>query len=237
MKQIYIGSNKTILLSDNDFKWASQYSWEIVRSKKENQVRRVSSKNGKVRTFLLNNEIMKRLGKEFVKNDDEYVTFIDGNKFNFQRNNLVLIEKSLYHQRQPINGEWKGVRYEKRLEKYAISINLDKRFTRSTYRSSIAAAQDYNKLAVIYYGQFAAINNTSNSQVIWPPLVSPKSRRIRKPTISDALSVKRILTKEFTDVERFCPRCTKETCYLCKEGLKCLNCRWILSNKSTRVDF
>jgi hypothetical protein len=226
MKKVHVGKNQKVQVNDEDFEWISQHTWESVRTGQKSFIRRSVEKGGKWQQFSLGAEILDRLG--FSKNNDEYITFIDGNRFNFQQNNLVIIEKSLYHQRQPIVHKWKGVRYINKLRKFSITINLDKKFTKSIYQSDLEAAECYNKLAVKYYGQFAAVNNIQTSQVIWPPLVLVPNRRIRKPIYT--YKVKAVLVNgAFDDIERWCPKCMKETCYLSNQGLTCLGCKWSLN--------
>lgn len=225
MKELHVGRNQGAAVDEIDFEWANLYTWELVGGRQSSHIRRSTNEGGKTGLLSLGSEIMKRAG--YTKELDEYVTFIDGNRLNFQRNNLVFIEKSLYHQRQPITHKWKGVRYIDRLKKFSITIKLDRRFTKSTYQSSMEAAECYNKLAISYYGQFAAINNTRTSQVIWPPLILMSDRKIRKPVCSYRVKSV-IINAAFDDIGRWCPRCINESCYLSNQGLTCLICKWSL---------
>jgi hypothetical protein len=230
--QLFINKNLSVLVDEIDHKWASQHGWEVTRSKYSSHIRRTVNKNSKRIHYSFATEIMERIG--FKKEPEEYIRFVNGNQLDYRRDNLVLIDKSLYHQRQLNAGLWHGVCQKKGVKSYSINIRLDKKTSRN-FKTAPEAALTYNKLAVTYYGQFAAINATRHPKyqgAIYPPLVLVEGRRIRKPDYGYQAKNRVAAMDYFDDVARWCPHCVTESCFLVDQGLKCFQCRWLLSPRS-----
>ena len=98
----------------------------------------------------------------------KFIDHIDGNKLNNRIENLreTTQQNNTYNRKsntsmngKPTSSKYKGVRWHKRVNKWEVSIQVDKKQKHIGYFiDEIEAAHNYNEAAIRYHGKFARLN-------------------------------------------------------------------------------
>lgn len=151
MKKIPLTQNKEALVSDSDYKALSQYKWHLVST-------------GYPATLYRGNRhfTMHRMITDAPKS--RMVDHINGNILDNRRNNLRLVTVAQSNKnrsgRKNSSSQYKGVSWDTRTRNWIVQIRSDKKtIFGGRHNDERAAAQEYNRLAEIYHGKFARLNN------------------------------------------------------------------------------
>lgn len=137
------------LVDDKDFKWLNQFRWAITNN--GYAVRRVGN-----RLFQMHRQI--------IGTPSEFDTdHINGNKLDNRRCNLRVVTRSQNNANQKINSAntsgYKGVSWNKHLKYWSAYIKYNGKRIVKYFKTKDEAAKGYNKLAMIYFGKFAKLND------------------------------------------------------------------------------
>ena len=126
----------------------------------------VLCKNGKVKSF----HIHRLVAEAFLENpnDFKYIDHRDGNKINNNYENLRFcsISQNAMNKKKSDNcsSTYKGVYFNKRCRKWHVQIMIDgKRKHIGLFESEKEAAKMYNEKAIELFGDFAKLNDISDS--------------------------------------------------------------------------
>lgn len=163
MKEIKLTKGLVALVGDEDFEWLNQYKWHVhtANDKKRCQCYAARSvrQSGKPRQRV---QYMHKL----ILGADETKTLVDhkdGNKLNNQRQNLRIANsyENQHNQVKHCNNTsgYKGVSWNKSSNKWQVSIQINnKNKYIGVFENKIDAAKEYDKNAVLYFGEFANLN-------------------------------------------------------------------------------
>lgn len=157
MKEIISSQGDVILVDDQDYEWLSSYRWTVGRKPGRPLYARMTytDAGGARRTAALHRMIMNP-PKGYV------VDHIDHNTLNNQRENLricTLSENSRNARKRKGMQAPKGVAFIKRDQRYQAYINVKgRRIYLGNFADQREAAHAYNRAAVYYFGEFAALN-------------------------------------------------------------------------------
>ena len=157
------GKGLYAIVDDDDYDWLSQYSW-ITSSigYASRYTRKTADKKGK--NIFMHREIMKCDDKTKI------VDHINHNTLDNRKSNLRICTAS-QNQYNKVKGrgdfvsKFKGVCYLPKKHGWKASIRVNKRMiVRGVYKDEIIAAAVYNKLATIYHGEFAYLNEFTDDE-------------------------------------------------------------------------
>jgi HNH endonuclease/AP2 domain len=162
MKEIPLSDGSVALVDDDDYEWASQFSWSA--NGNGYAVRGVHIGNRKYRKIYLHREI---IGAK----KGQKVDHINGNKLDNRKENLRLATPAqnamnIGLRRNNTSG-LKGVRFEERRDKWRAEIKVNyKNVFLGYFDNKFDAAKAYNDAAIKYHGEFARLNYLNKGEVI-----------------------------------------------------------------------
>jgi len=153
MKEITLSNNITkVLVDDEDFDLVKNYKWSLVKGTKTSYA--TARINGKA--IYMHRWIMSPpLNME--------IDHIDHNGLNNRKNNLRISDISENRRNRASWGKssiYKGVSYNKKYKLYKMNFGSAGSPIRvvKSFKSEIAAAKEYDRLAKIHYGEYANLN-------------------------------------------------------------------------------
>lgn len=157
MKTIPLTQGKVALVDDEDFKWLSQWKWQLKTDRSGNQYasRMQSGPNG-VRKLVLMHIVVKPPPEGMI-NDHR-----DGNGINNQKQNLRAATRSqnCMNRRSRKQHGFKGIAFQKNLKKWTASVRTKgKYYHLGVFGTAREAAEAYNAKAVELFGSFANLNS------------------------------------------------------------------------------
>lgn len=161
MKEIMLTQGQKVLVDDEDYEELSQYKWGQLMSKlaKTTYARRGKRINGERVTILMHRVVMN--APEGMEVDHR-----DGNGLNNQKSNLRLATvKENRRNRGYGNNKtgYTGVCPSENGERYKAKIKHEgKVYLLGTHDTPEEAALAYNDAAIMYFGEFAKLNDVPN---------------------------------------------------------------------------
>lgn len=157
MKKIALSQGKYALVDDADFIWLSKWKWYAVKNKGTFYAQRTIRRSGVLQKIKMHREILNLL--PIFMTDHR-----DGNGLNNQRNNLRIcnprengMNKSVWAKSVT---RTKGVYFVERSGKFKAYIRANRKVHHlGTYNDMISAARAYDNAAIIFFGDFARLNN------------------------------------------------------------------------------
>jgi len=160
VQKIKLSKGEFALVDDKDFEWLNKYKWFAVKFKNSLYAKRNDWSSGKNKPIWMHREILKKHGIDI---QGKIIDHKDRNGLNNQSENLRLSTSSENHQNwHRIKGKskYKGVYWHKQRNKWCASIMLRyKHISLGLFESEKLAAVAYNIGALIYFGQFAHLND------------------------------------------------------------------------------
>jgi hypothetical protein len=164
VKEIKLTQGKVALVDDTDYEWLNQWRWYARKNNNAWYASRHSARdeNNKQSTILMHRVI---LG---VTDPKVQIDHDDTNGLNNQRYNLREASHSQNQHNQRIKAggtsKYKGVSWNERQKKWKVSIRKNKvQIHVGCFCDEIDAAIAYNKAAIIYHGEFARLNDLTQS--------------------------------------------------------------------------
>lgn len=157
MKQIISSQGDPILVDDDVYEWLAALKWTVRRTTRRTLYAKTTFRDadGKQQNVLMHRMI---LGVQ----DGMVVDHIDHNGLNNQRHNLRVCtpkENARNSLRKRGSLTPKGVFFVQRDRRYQAAIYIDgKRVYLGSYLDPLEAAHAYNRAAIKYFGEFAALN-------------------------------------------------------------------------------
>ena len=161
MKQVYLTQGKIALVDDSDYEKVVCYKWYATLIHNTWYARRNVTKKCKY-AFL----------HSFILEQDSYngyeIDHINGNGLNNIRSNLRLCTHKQNTHNSPSRGgtsQYKGVSWAKKKHKWAADItpNGIHKFL-GYFDDEVTAALAYNKAAMLYFKEFAYLNNVNDNE-------------------------------------------------------------------------
>ena len=165
MKEIMLTKGRKAIIDDEDFEKLSHYKWcvDIKRLGIQEYALTANWINGKS-----NNIMMHRLIMNLKKLDKRFIDHINGNGLDNRKINLRICTRSQNQwnskKHKKCISKYKGVSWDKTRNRWQchikfhyISINLGR------YKSETDAAIAYNNAALKYHGDFARLNELSET--------------------------------------------------------------------------
>lgn len=170
MQKIYLYSGrgsfnkqteKYVLVDDEDFEWLNQWKWGLMKLYHCNNpityARRYTWFNGKYTAILMHRIVL------CIFKKDEHGDHISGNTMDNRKCNL---RKSTHTQNMQnrakltkVSCSWyQGVSYKESKKRWVACISVDKKQKQTFCDSELNAAREYNRMAILYRGEFARIN-------------------------------------------------------------------------------
>jgi hypothetical protein len=144
------------LIDDEDFEGLNEYEWTGVQIHRSWYARRYEQVDGKQRPIFMHREIMKA-GKGTCV-DHRNKDGMDNQKENLR---FGTVAQSQYGRRLNKNSStgYKGVFWNTRKSKYYAQIyKSGRRTSLGAYHNPIDAAKAYNQAALLYFGEYARLN-------------------------------------------------------------------------------
>lgn len=157
-KEIQLTQGKVAIVDDSDFEYLNQYKWHALK---------IGNTFYAARTItVIKNKHKLLLMHRFITNNIDtkmHTDHINGEGLDNRKINLRICTatQNLMNRGVQINNKtgYKGVSYDKKLNKYRAQIRINK-VTKNLgyYIDPIDAARVYNTAAIKYYGEFAQLN-------------------------------------------------------------------------------
>jgi len=154
-KLIKLTKGKFAIVDSEDFEWLNHWKWHAAKSGNY-AGREEAIGGGKSRFILLHRLIMGAIGK--VQVDHKNGNGLDNRKENLrlcsnkdnQRNHKLLVTNT---------SGFNGVSWNKDRKKWEACISVDHKTKHlGCFHDKLEAAKSYNKAAIIYFGEFARLN-------------------------------------------------------------------------------
>ena len=158
MKEIQLTQGKVALVDDEDFEYLNQWKWQANKKKsKKFYAWRGKKIDGRYRMIYLHRFLLKLTDKKI------FVDHVNMDTLDNRKENLRICTHSQNQMNKNKNSRnslgYKGITYDKRVNRYYASITLDKKtFYLGGYIDPIDAAKAYNKAAIKFFGEFAKLN-------------------------------------------------------------------------------
>ena len=141
------------LVSDEDYEWLSQWNWSAVSTQRRNGGYAMRTDNRSGKTILMHREILN--APEGIG-----VDHVNGNGLDNRRENLrlVTVQQNRQNRSRGRNNQtgYKGVTFDRKSGKWVMSIRV-------LFDSAEEAAQAYDQLAGIVFGEHAKTNFPKSS--------------------------------------------------------------------------
>ena len=158
MKQIKLTQGYYVKVDDEDYEWLNEFKWcvKIISTNIRYAQRTIRKNNGSYTTLSMHRLIVG------LTNPKIFTDHIDGNGLNNQRSNLRVCtpKQNQRNRKSCINSSSKYLRvYKNKYGKYIVNIKYDnKQIYLGTFIDERRAAIEYDKAAIIYFGEFASLN-------------------------------------------------------------------------------
>ena len=154
MKKIPLTQGRFTIIDDEDFEEVNKYKWYVSN---EYVARMLLPANRRVQISL--HRILMNPPPNLQ------VDHINGDTLDNRRKNLrvVTLRENVINQKLHKNNTsgYKGVSWDKKLEKWETSINPNgKKIRVGFFNSLLEAVEAYNKSAIKYFGEYARLNTT-----------------------------------------------------------------------------
>lgn len=148
--KIPLSQGKYAILSEEDYKRVSKYKWYYDKR------RDLALRQKNRKTVLLSRFVM-----DAKKGD--YIYYKNGNRLDNRRENLVLATRQqIGGNRKPnknAKSKYKGVTWDERHKSFRATIVVDgQSIGLGYYKDEKEAAENYNRFAKMYFGDFARLN-------------------------------------------------------------------------------
>jgi hypothetical protein len=157
MKTILVGRANEPVMVDDDFAPPEGFCLSVAKTGYVRMLRYtgVRRPNG---SYVYEEDYLHRWITKAPKG--KAVLFIDRNRLNLQRDNLIVCDRVLHIRHTGgRTGRFKGVHYDKRRLKWVAQITCNyKCYTLGSFDCEEAAATAYNHAAVRLYGEYAYVN-------------------------------------------------------------------------------
>lgn len=153
VKEILLQNGMVVFVDDEDYERLNAYKWRIYKEKSAITIETTIDR----KTRKLGNVIFD------IKNTNQVVVHINGDRLDFQKTNLKLISKSEMNLYKKGNvkstSKYKGVSWSKRDNKWRAQIqSKGKTIHLGAYLDEDEAAEAYNNAALIFHGKNAYQN-------------------------------------------------------------------------------
>lgn len=167
------GKVHNVLLDDDDYEWAKEYYWQAVVNRRNDELyiyrsRLMSDTKGSSK-IAMHREIMDRAGHFDLTEQHKQIDHLNLNTLDNRKSNLRVCNfsgNSTNRRKQNGNftSEYKGVCWYKTKGMYRSYIRCNgKRQYLGYYDSERYAALVYNVYALMYFGDYARLNNAAFS--------------------------------------------------------------------------
>ncbi len=156
MAEIMLANNRGIVkIDDEDLERVTQYKWHLYRNPKARTVYAITRTNGvDLRMHRLILGARKGEGIDHVNHDG-----LDNRRENLR---MATTQQNTMNKRSFKNPGNKGAYYDKKRRQYRAQLMYNRQRHNGPRRPTRAeAAQDYNRLAERYFGEFACLNETA----------------------------------------------------------------------------
>jgi hypothetical protein len=160
MKKIPLTQGEFAIVDDADFDWLNQWKWCLVKGAKTFYANRGVGPAKNRRLVLMHRQIL-----GLSRHDGKCSDHINHNGLDNRRNNLRVCSRQQNNRnRKPYPNElntskYKGVCWEKRRNKWRVSINISrKQIHVGAFNDEITAAKKYDIAAKKFFGEFAVLN-------------------------------------------------------------------------------
>lgn len=157
MQHIILKDSKSIFIDDDNIELYNAYSWGLSESNNAIYLRTTVYQNGRKDTLYFHRAILNDYSK------DKVVHFLDGNRLNFQKDNIALVSRSVKcHINNKNNyaksSNCKGVTYRHKSYIVRITVNGKRKYLgKFSTREEALKVYDYN--AIITFGLYAQLNH------------------------------------------------------------------------------
>jgi hypothetical protein len=160
MKEIQLTQGKVALVDDEDYARVSALKWNVQYDKTKDRwvaVRRGPVIDGKSSTLMMHRFIL-GITDMTMEVDHIYHDTLDNRK-----SQLRVVTSSQNnqnrHKSKNCSSKYKGVCYVKRLKKWSGYITVDRKIKYlGLFLNEIDAAKEYNKMAIIHFGECCLLN-------------------------------------------------------------------------------
>lgn len=157
MKTILVGKNEEPVVVDDDFEYPEGFSLSVGDSGYVRMLRSTGERRPRG-SYVYEEDYLHRWITKAPKG--KVVLFIDRNKLNLQRENLIVCDRAVsIRHTGGRRGRFKGVHFSKKQMKWIAQITYNyKCYTLGSFDCEEAAASAYNQAAVRLYGAHAYVN-------------------------------------------------------------------------------
>lgn len=164
VKEILLQNGIVAMVDDEDYERCMEHTWSLGATSRTlwTVSTTINSEMISLQRFLLG----------LVKGDGKEISFLDKNRLNYQKNNLIIGDSKLKIIRRRghsnSSSKYKGVSWSKRLSKWEVTITYNrKRNHLGFYKDEDEAAKIYNAAALKFFGENAyqnIIGESNNAQ-------------------------------------------------------------------------
>jgi hypothetical protein len=156
---LLLASNRSTLIDIDDYEWASQFSWcAPPAGRRKNLHYVIRSRTGASPTSM-HRSLMNAVKGEIV--DHRNGNTLDNRRANLRKCTKSENKRNTFRYARAVKGKpYKGIGQDKRYpDTYYAAVYVDgKKITCTKFKTPEEAARGYDRLALQYYGEFAALN-------------------------------------------------------------------------------
>lgn len=155
MKQIKLFNKALyVLVDDEDYEFLSKFTWYV----KISNLTYYARTNIEKKTIYMHQLLLPSPSKDLIT-DHENRNGLDNQKHNLRLVTTTQNNLNRQKSRNNANSKYKGVYWEPRGFKWKAAITIKgKTKYLGTFKTEIAAAKAYNKIAIATFGEFATLN-------------------------------------------------------------------------------